>query len=118
MGVSVLCQVVGLARARGARLCAAFREFDTQRTGVINRTYLEALIHLSLARELNVAETQQLARFLDKVTDKCENVEYDTFVQWLYAPDSRLSELVLSRTSPPSHIRIFSSVLVGISRYT
>ena len=65
-------------------------------------------------------------------------VEYDTFVQWLYAPakparlrpslhtalpccrvqDSRLSELVLSRTSPPSHIRIFSSVLVGISRYT
>eukprot|EP00437_Effrenium_voratum_P065502 CAMPEP_0181498400 /NCGR_PEP_ID=MMETSP1110-20121109/54081_1 /TAXON_ID=174948 /ORGANISM="Symbiodinium sp., Strain CCMP421" /LENGTH=91 /DNA_ID=CAMNT_0023626469 /DNA_START=54 /DNA_END=326 /DNA_ORIENTATION=- len=86
--------VVGLARARGARLCAAFREFDTQRTGVINRTYLEALIHLSLARELNVAESQQLARFLDKVTDKCENVEYDTFVQWLYAPDSKLSELV------------------------
>eukprot|EP00439_Symbiodinium_sp_Y106_P012428 s9639_g1.t2 len=92
--------VVGLARARGARLCAAFRELDTQRTGVINRTYLEALIHLSLARELNVAESQQLGRFLDKVTDKRENVEYDTFVQWLYAPDSKLSELVLSRASP------------------
>ncbi|CAE7290282.1 unnamed protein product, partial [Symbiodinium pilosum] len=89
--------VVGLARARGARLCAAFREFDAQRTGVIHRTYLEALIHLSLARELSTAESQQLSNFLDKVTDKQENVEYESFVQWLYAPDSKLSELVLSR---------------------
>ena len=62
----------------------------------------------------------------------CTKVEYDTFVQWLYAPakparfqlvfrnnvrcsrvqDSKLSELVLSRASRLSHFRILLRVYV------
>lgn len=81
---------------RGARLTAAFRDFDSKRTGRIDRTFLEALIHLSVSRELTSAEARQLTEHLDHITDPHENVDYEAFVGWLYGGASRLPELVLS----------------------
>eukprot|EP00913_Durusdinium_trenchii_P022090 g20758.t1 len=96
---------------RGARLTAAFRDFDSKRrpetqgvgavgggeeaegdgiyrhrkgTGRIDRTFLEALIHLSVSRELTSAEARQLTEHLDHITDPHENVDYEAFVGWLY----------------------------------
>eukprot|EP00434_Breviolum_minutum_P010168 symbB.v1.2.008975.t1/scaffold508.1/size221222/24 len=97
-----ILQAAGLSR-RAAQLCAAFRDFDVKRTGRIDRTFLEALIHLSVDRELTSSEAQQLSNFLDGITDARENVEYEAFVGWLYAPDdSYMPELVLSRVSRPN----------------
>eukprot|EP00435_Cladocopium_sp_Y103_P039135 s110_g10.t1 len=94
-----ILQVAGLSR-RAAQLCAAFRDFDVKRTGKIHRTFLEALIHLSVDTELTSSEAQQLSDFLDGITDACENVEYEAFVGWLYAPGSYMPELV--RVSRPN----------------
>ncbi|CAJ1353901.1 unnamed protein product, partial [Effrenium voratum] len=91
----------GFPQQRRARLCAAFRDFDTRQSGKINRTFVEALIHLSVTRELTNPEEQQLSNLLDSITDADENVDYGAFVGWLHSPGSQLPELVLSQVGQP-----------------